>query len=250
MRMKMLPRQDAMAALRFPVVIGMGLTLLGCASPSPAVSPARPAVAEAGGHAPVPAERPSHARPDFSGHWKLDAKASDDPLEKAREATQAARQASGGGRGMGRGGGMGGKRQGRGASAGMDGGGLPSGELAALLAPLAELHITQQDPMLLIADENDRHQRLYTDFRGASVSASGGLRQRVSIAGWEGGTLVVESTMLGGKLTQRYQIDETGQLVIASVAQVSGARPVSYRLVYGRMPPGAALASRGSAEGQ
>lgn len=145
--------------------------------------------------------------------------------------------------GGGSGGGRGGGRQGRGASGGM-GGGLPAGELAALLAPSAELHITHRDPMLLIADENDQRQRLFTDFRGASVSASGGLRQRVSIAGWEGAVLVVEAAMLGKKLTQGYHFDGTGRLVIASVAHVSETQPISYRLVYERVQPGAGVASR------
>jgi hypothetical protein len=192
----------------------------------------------------------SSSRPDFSGDWVLNAKASDDLLERAKEAMQASRQAMGGGSGgmgrgggmgggKGRGGGMGGGRQGRGGMGGMSGGGgLSSGELSALLAPAQELHITHEDPMLLIADENDQRQRLFTDFRGASVSANGGLQQRVAVAGWEGAVLVAETTMLGKKLVQGYQIDSgTGQLVISSVAQVSVAPPVLYRLVYDRPRP-------------
>lgn len=133
---------------------------------------------------------------------------------------------------------MGGGRQGRGGMGGISGGGLSTGELSALLAPSQELHVSHQDPMLLIADENDQRQRLFTDFRGASVSASGGLQQRVSVAGWEGEALVVETTMLGKKMTQNYQIDGvTGRLVISTVAQVSEAQPVSYRLVYDRYQP-------------
>ena len=189
----------------------------------------------------VPASPP---RPDFSGDWLLNTKASDDPREKAKEAEQASRLAMGGGRGMGggsggmgRGGGMGGGRQGRGGGMGGSGG-LSSGELSALLAPAQELHVIHQDPMLLIADESDRRQRLFTDFRGTSVSANGGLQQRVAVAGWEGAVLVAETTMLGKKLIQSYQIDRgTGQLMISSVAQVSVALPVSYRLVYDRLGP-------------
>lgn len=186
----------------------------------------------------------SPPRPDFSGDWLLNTKASDDPREKAKEAAQASRQARGGGRGMGggpggmgRGGGMGGGRQGRGGGMGGSGG-LSSGELSALLAPAQELHVIHQDPMLLITDESDRRQRLFTDFRGASVSASGGLQQRVAVAGWEGAVLVVETTTLGKKFVQSYQIDGgNGQLVISSVAQVSEGQPVSYRLVYDRLKP-------------
>lgn len=177
-------------------------------------------------------------RPDFSGDWLLNTKVSDDPRGKAKEAAQASILARGGVRGMGSGsGGMGGGRQGR--RGGMGGsGGLSSGELSALLAPAQELHVIHQDPMLLIADESDRRQRLFTDFRGASVSASGGLQQRVAVAGWEGAVLVVETTTLGKKFVQSYQVDgRNGQLVISSVAQVSEGQPVSYRLVYDRLKP-------------
>ncbi len=171
----------------------------------------------------------SPPRPDFSGDWLLNTKASDDPLEKAKEAAQASRQA--------RGGGMGGGRQGPGGGMGGSGG-LSSGELSALLAPAQELHITHEAPMLLIADENAQRQRLFTNFRGASVSTSGGLQQRVATADWEGATLVVETTTLGKKFVQSYQIDGgNGQLVISSVAQVSEGQPVSYRLVYDRLKP-------------
>jgi hypothetical protein len=76
---------------------------------------------------------------------------------------------------------------------------MPSREISALIAAAEKLDITHADPMLLIADENEQRQRLFTDFRGASVSASGGLRQRVAVAGWEGAALVVETTMIGGK---------------------------------------------------
>lgn len=185
-------------------------------------------------------------RPDFSGDWLLNTKASDDPRKMAKEAAQASRQAGSGGRGLGGGtggkgrrGGMGGGGQGRGSPGGTGGsGGLSAGELSALLAPAQVLHISHQDPMLLIADENDQLQRLFTDFRGASVSASGGLQQRVAVAGWEGAVLVVETTTLGKKLVQTYQVDGgTRQLVISSAAQVSEGQPVSYRLVYDRLKP-------------
>lgn len=192
------------------------------------------------------AEPGSSSRPDFSGRWTLNAEASDDPLEKAREAMQASRQPrgarpgmGGGSGGMGRGRGMGGARHGRGGTGGASrDGSLSPGELSAFLAPAQALHVTHEDPMLLIADERGQRQRLFTDFRGASVSASGGLQQRVAVAGWEGAVLVVETTMLGKKLVQGYQIDSgTGQLVVSSAVQVSAAPPVSYRLVYDRLEP-------------
>ena len=93
--------------------------------------------------------------------------------------------------------------------------------------------------MLLIADENDRRQRLFTDFRGASISISSSVEQRVAVAGWEETVLVVETTMPGGtRLIQRYQIDsETGQLMISAAANLAEKQPVSYRLVYDRLKP-------------
>ena len=139
------------------------------------------------------------------------------------------------------GGGMGGGRHGRGSPEGMAGRGeMPSREMSELIAATGSLDISHADPMLLIVDENAQRQRLFTDFRGASVSANGGLRQRVAVAGWEGGVLVVESSMSNGlKLVQHYQIDaDTDQLVISAVAHPAETRPVPFRLVYDRLKPG------------
>lgn len=207
-----------------------------------------PPLASATDAAPLALAAAPQSRPDFSGLWTLNAKASDDPKEKLKAAMQAMQPAKGGGRGMGggsgaqgRGGGMGGGRHGRGSPEGMAGRDeMPSREISALIAAAGKLDIAHADPMLLIADENEQRQRLFTDFRGASVSASGGLRQRVAVAGWEGAALVVETTMIGGtKLIQRYQIDaDTGQLVIFSEAHPAEIRPVLVRLVYDRLKPG------------
>jgi hypothetical protein len=196
----------------------------------------------------------SPSRPDFSGLWFLNAKASDDPSDKAQAARQAIRQAKGSGHGMGggsggrgRGGGMGGGRQGRGSSAGMGGRGeMPSREIAALIATAEKLDISHQDPLLLVIDENDRRQRLYTDFRGASVSASAGAQQRVAVAGWEGAALVVETSLNNGsRLIQNYQIDaNTGQLIISAAVDLPDMQAVSYRLVYDRPQPVSDTGSR------
>ncbi len=188
------------------------------------------------------------SRPDFSGHWVLNAKASDDPQEKLEEAMKAMQQARGGGRGMGggsgghgRSGGKSGGCQGHGAAGGMGGRSeMPPGKMPELTATPERLDIIHEDPMLLIADENDQRRQIFTDFRGASVSVSSGAQQRVTVAGWEDGTLVVETTMGGGtRLTQRYQIDtETGQLLISAAARLAERQPVSIRLVYDRIKPG------------
>lgn len=217
---------------RFAAVLWTGLAL--AASASPLLASSTDAATPTLGAAP-------QSRPDFSGHWVLNTKASDDPMEKAKEAMK---QAKAGGRGMGGGqgrgggmGGMGGRRQGRGSPEGMGGRGMLPSEMSALIASAGKLDITHEDPMLLVSDENDRRQRVFTDFRGASVSASGGMQQRVAVAGWEGAALVVETTMSdGSKLVQNYQIDaNTGQLTISTSANRPEMPPVSYRLVYDRL---------------
>ncbi|MDP2787914.1 MAG: hypothetical protein Q8O79_07550 [Pseudomonadota bacterium] len=223
---------------RYASVLWIGLALAAGACPP---------LASATDAAPLALAAAPQFRPDFSGHWALNAKASDDPQETLKAAMQAMQPAKGGGRGMGggsggqgRGGGMGGGRHGRGSPEGMGGRGeMPSREMSALIAAAGKLDITHADPMLLIADENEQRQRLFTDFRGASVSASGGLRQQVAVAGWEGTALVVETTMIGGtKLIQHYQIDaDTGQLVISAVVHPAEIRPVPFRLVYDRLKP-------------
>ncbi|MFA5243566.1 MAG: hypothetical protein WC392_14460 [Sulfuricella sp.] len=229
---------------------------------------AGPSLASSTTTAPMTLGAAPQSRPDFSGQWVLNAKASDDPQEKIREAMKTLQQAKGGGPGMGgggRGGGMGGGGMGGGGmgGGGMGGGGMgggmsggrqgrgspdamggrgekPSGELSALMVTAEKLDISHEDPMLLITDENGQRQRLFTDFRGASVSASGGLQQRVSIAGWENAALVVESTMPGGsRRVQNYQIDaSTGQLMIITAVSLPEKQAVSYQLVYDRVKPG------------
>ena len=194
------------------------------------------------------------SRPDFSGLWFLNAKASDDPSDKAQAARQAIKQARGSGHGMGggsggrgRGGGMGGGRQGRGSSEGMGGRNeMPSREISALIATAEKLDISHEDPMLLVIDENDQRQRLFTDFRGASVSVSDGARQRVAVAGWEGAALVVETSLNNGsKLIQNYQIDaSTGRLIISAAVDLPDLQAVSYRLVYDRLQPVSDAGSR------
>ncbi|MFZ3174313.1 MAG: hypothetical protein WA146_05400 [Thiobacillus sp.] len=192
---------------------------------------------------PTPVVKPQ-SRPDFSGHWTLDAKASDDPQERVK---QAMKQARNGGQGMRGGGGMGGKRQGRGSQEGMGGRSeMPFDDRAALVATTKTLDITHEDPMLLIVDENDRHQRLFTDFRGISVSASGGAQPQAAVAGWEGDALVVESRMNhGSRLVQQYRIDaETGRLMISSAVELPNLQEATFYLVYDRLTPGTDTGNR------
>jgi hypothetical protein len=239
------PPEPAAGRKRYASVLWIGLALAAGACPSLAFATDAPPLALAAA---------AQSRPDFSGLWALNAQASDDPLENLKAAMQTRLPSKSGGRGMGggsggqgRGGGMGGGRHGRGSTDGIAGRGeMPSREMSALIAATGSLDITHADPMLLIVDENQQRQRLFTDFRGANVSASGGLLQRVAVAGWEGAALVVESTMSHGlKLVQHYQIDaDTGQLVISAVAHPSETRPVPFRLVYDRLKPGVDVKER------
>ncbi|MBX3715961.1 MAG: hypothetical protein KF738_08170 [Burkholderiales bacterium] len=201
------------------------------------------AVAEAQGVG-VDAETRHAARPDFSGDWMLDAGASDDPRKKAREAWQESRQSKGAASGH-VGAGMPGRGKGRSARAGgvgqagaRDDDALPAAALSALPEPAMRMRVTHQDPALSIADERDRRQQLHTGFRGASVSAIGGLHQRVATAGWEGGVLVIETAAIGLRLVEHWRIDgRTGHLVIDAKAEVFQGQPVPYRLVYAREAP-------------
>ena len=186
------------------------------------------------------------SRPDFTGLWSLNVDASDNPRERHEEAMQARRQSKGCGHGMGNG--SGGRGRGGGMGGGMGGGGRKSpdrmggrgmqssADSLSLISADEQIDIRHEEPMFLITDENDQRLRLFTDFRGSSVSASGGFQQRVSVAGWEGETLVVETTLnSGARLIRSYRfVDETDQLMIASVVNLPEGRAVSYRLVYDR----------------
>lgn len=245
--------------VHFVIMLWTCLVLAASASPSLAL-PSDPAQAHADGSAkgpatgtggrntdvpvasPTPVAEPQ-SRPDFSGLWILNTKASDDPQEKIKEAMKQARSA---GRGMGGDsgrqgrGGMGGGRQGRGSPEGMERRNkMPSGDMSALIATAQKLDIAHKDPLLLITDENAQRQKIFTDFRGASVSANGDLQQRVTVAGWEGTALVVETTLRSGtKLVQNFQIDaQKGQLMISTVSHLPAMQPVTFRLVYDQLKP-------------
>ncbi len=197
----------------------------------------------------MPAFQSTH--PDFSGHWTLDVAASDDPQERLKAAARSMRQDSGGGRGMGGGsgrpGGRGGKGGGQGSQGGPGGmgarGGMTSADMAALASKPERLDITHDEPLLVITDEHDQSQRLYTDFRGASVSASNPAPQRVAVAGWEGNDLVVEMHAGGGgRLIRSYHLDrEAGRLMVSTTVDHPEMNAVTYRLVYDRKRPSTAL---------
>ncbi|WP_303904900.1 hypothetical protein [Thiohalomonas denitrificans] len=178
------------------------------------------------------------AKPDFSGLWVLNVEASDDLQEKmaAFKGSMGRGQAMGGGSGgPRRGGGMGGG-QGHGQSGSrMRGKSFSAGELSAMLKALDTLEIAHDDPFLSITDPDGHRRLLFTDFRGASISTSGGMQQQVTVAGWEDDVLVVETTPDSGpRLIQRYRRDgDTGQLVIVAAMVIPQlTAPLRIRYLY------------------
>ena len=135
----------------------------------------------------APAAPAAEVRPDFSGVWKLNIEASDDPREKMREAMRRRRGGYGGGRGgLGlpggvpggpAGGGIGGSPGGGGGGWGRhrgasspngpgDAGSQPSKESLRLLnEELAEIAIVHQDPQLTVRYADKRQEVLWTDDR-------------------------------------------------------------------------------------
>ena len=173
-------------------------------------------------------------RPNFSGTWNLNKELSDDPRKKVQDAMKSLRNSRSGSSGT-KGGGRGGHRAG-GPAGGMTGRGDSQPEdMQALLRASSTLQITHEDPMLLVVTDDGGQQRLFTDFRGASVSAGGGMQQKVTIAGWEHGVLVVETTSNSGpRLIQRYKLNaNTNQLMISAEITPPGlAEPVVVNRVY------------------
>jgi hypothetical protein len=135
---------------------------------------------------------------DLSGTWVLDRKASDDPAETLRAIRQRGEPLFG----------M--------ADRGSDTGTLPSngpgsapGRQVRHHLDARRLTIVHRDPLLIITPGNGSPRRLYTDDRPASVTALGGEDQRVAIAGWEGDSLVVETTMGTDRVVEYYRLLST-----------------------------------------
>jgi len=72
------------------------------------------------------------------------------------------------------------------------------------------LEIDHREPLLTMSMEQLGKRKCYTDYRGASVSAQGGMDQEVVTCGWEGDALVIEVISSGGnRIVQRLRrLDE------------------------------------------
>ena len=195
---------------------------------------------------------PAVVRPDFSGVWKLNVEASDDPREKMHEAMRSRRGGfggPGGGGGMptggpggpvgggmggpagGGGGGMGGGGRGRhrggGGAGGFGGPGVddrqPSAEnFHQIGEEVAEIAIVHRDPQLTIRYADGRQVVLWTDDRvppppdpESELPLAAPLDPR---ARWKGDRLEVHGeNARGAKVTEVYELVADGQRLLVNV---------------------------------
>ncbi len=102
------------------------------------------------------------------------------------------------------------------------------------------LELAHQEPELIITRDGERSQRLYSDNRGSTISLSKGVHQAVTVAGWENGDLVVETTRDGiPRVIQRFRlIAGAGQLaVITELTPPGSFGPVTIQYIYTRAEP-------------
>ncbi|MDD3449148.1 MAG: hypothetical protein PHF72_08990 [Gammaproteobacteria bacterium] len=189
--------------------------------------------------------------PNLSGTWILDEASSDDPgemLERFRErmdkpGKSRGRMGAASGAGGGPAGGMrGGARAGRSRSHGRDS--MPDPQvfetLNELVSAAGVLELAHKEPELMLSTDRGHSQRLYTDNRGSTISLSGGIHQVVTVAGWENGDLVVETTRDGiPRVVQRFRlIAGAGQLaVITELTPPGSSGPVTIQYIYTRAEP-------------
>lgn len=149
-------------------------------------------------------------RPNFTGIWVLDHSVSDNPKQVLNKMKQGKNGPPDAGKGSGRGpGGMG---------RGKPGNGRPEGMARSMDESRPNENINHPEVLkkLLINELVIRHneplfrinmKRIYTDLRGSSISALRGSYQSVSFAGWEGNSLVVETTKDNApKINERFTL--------------------------------------------
>ncbi|MCU7931009.1 MAG: hypothetical protein KZQ90_09425 [Candidatus Thiodiazotropha sp. (ex Codakia rugifera)] len=188
------------------------------------------------------------SNPNLSGFWVLNRKLSDDAQKILKESMQQARSSGKGDFEPNSRGGMkgGGRRNGmRGSHSSADRARKSGGqnklfrELHALFSESENLVLTHDDPILLIVTDDGWQQRIFTDNRGTSISASGGINQKVTTAGWVKNTLVVETTSDSGpRLIQQYTMNiDPYQLVIRTDIQLSDLSDmISIKRIYESAP--------------
>ena len=91
--------------------------------------------------------------------------------------------------------------------------------------------------MLSIASDRGHVRRIYTDGRGSSVSAVAESSRELVVAGWERGSLVVETNSDGGpRLLRRYSLTVDGKqmLVTTQVGWAANAQESTISQVFQR----------------
>jgi len=159
-------------------------------------------------------------KPNLSGTWILNQELSDDPKEKLRTAMQDKKGSMGRGKGEGGGRGSGGRKGRGGESSGRS---KNRGQRGLLKFALANtLILEHKEPLLIIRNERQEKQRVYTDFRTQSVSANGGINQKVVTASWEGEILIIETTSdTSPNMEQHFQLnEELNQLSVTTIIRM------------------------------
>jgi len=193
---------------------------------------------------PSAASEPS--RPELSGRWVLDQRAStdlEDLIVHAKASRGAGRNGGGGGRGGGRGGGSG---TGRGAGRSGGGGhGSNDGDrqeaqqkhLRELEQRLAELEIFHAGHELNVTDGMKISRLLYTDGRETTIWTERGPTTAAAV--WQGATLVVrwQGEDGGDDRLRKYILDEGGtRLTVREERHLPGQeQAVTLELVYNRV---------------
>jgi hypothetical protein len=221
---------------------------------SPAARAEGPAIAPPAG-APV-AAAPATAHPDFSGHWKLDPKASDDPARMGGGPGGPGGPGGrpGGGPGGGRGGGPGGGRGGSGPALDPNQGRMPGegfdgseGE-AGKRAEAAGRQAAREFGLLEIFHEGDEFD-LTDGMQISRMLRIGGEPTEVftprgsvkAAAAWEGDALVVTERDPQGQVRRTRQFRITGDrstLTVKEIRQLPGKEGNAVMsLVYRRVAP-------------
>lgn len=161
-------------------------------------------------------------RADFTGLWTLDEKASDDPVEKWREAVEnQERRTVRGGRP-------------RIPDELTQTGERPEDRLRALVEGVEELNIDHEGDLLRVRYKNGRERLLYTDGRELGAELENGLLD--AKATWKKGTIVVKGeSARGGRRTEVFELSEDGKELTVTVTLAGrGARAptVTFRRVY------------------
>ena len=98
------------------------------------------------------------------------------------------------------------------------------------------LIIEHNEPVFILTGNDGVAHKIYTDFRGISVSASGGMNQQQMIAEWEDDVLVIETinNVSENNKTESYNLDaKKQQLHVLNTIDLSGvSKPITIKWVY------------------